>query len=222
VQNGQLPAATGSSFCGGTSHYYLLSGMTGAFIVHGAAHSLFSRADVTVELLNTSGVRFPGSQTFENVFISAQGSGYTNYDSQASLSLGSTPTDVIVRITQRATLSTSAFPSGSNGVDASPFYVLTVSRGVTAGNAIYEMNARCEAQDTFSDYAQAGDPGAMPGRSAPSNNKSSGGCGMITYGGDDEGPFNGPGAALRLGNFLMLALMLAAARRFMGKDYLRI
>lgn len=208
------PVAAASSFGGGSTHYYRLRQLTGQVAVHAAAHSLYSRADVSVELVSASGARLPSQTAYGDVF--AGSSGFVNHDSQTSANLGTAPVDVYVKVTNRGTVPTNQFPSGTLGVDGAAFYVVSVSRGVDSSTALYELNARCERPDSFSPYSSPGDPGRMPtSLGGASEEKSSGGCGMIDGRGPDSGPFGGPGAPARLVNFALLAAVLAALSRRM-------
>ena len=114
--------------------------------------------------------RLADAQSFDNVFIAPNGSG-TRTTTVRPPFRWLLPTDIIVQ-SQRATLANGAFPSGSTGVDSAPFYVLTVSRGVSAITSL--MNARCEARDSFSAYAQAGD--LAHARRRGTEQPKSGGC----------------------------------------------
>ncbi len=193
-------------------HYYQLQQVQGKVEVHALAYSLFSRADVSIEILDNSGRRISGQQAFGDVFSAS--SGYVNFDASATANLTEL-SNVIVHIYQQGTVSVSAFPSGNMSVDAAPFYVLTASQGVAQGLSNYPVNARCEQTDTFSSYPRLGDPGALPGRGGDSQTQPSGGCGTIDNKNDptDHDPFQNAGAQARLVNFAALIMLLMVAKQ---------
>lgn len=186
--------------------YFRLDNQSGHIAVGAMGYSLFSRPDLQVELLDSTGRKING-QNSSNVFSSS--SGYVNYDAQASADLGSV-TDLIVHVYSRSNIATSSYPSGSLGISTTPYYVLTASRGgALADTSLYANNARCESADAFAPYHS---PGEAPPFSNPNSNPSSGsaGCGTIR----DEDPTS-PGGFARLANFAALALMLVVARRLL-------
>lgn len=205
-----LPVATQSVFVSGDqNHYYRLDNQTGVISASALSFSLFSSADVHVELLDSSGSRIAGQSSPNNVYTSA--SGYINYDSTASVDLGSSPQTIYVRVYKYSSaIPNSAFPSGSMGVSGTQYYALTVSRGASSPSltSLFAQNARCTAIDTFGSYARLGDAPPLP--SGDSGNSGTSGCGTLEN--DGEGP-TGPGSMIRLGNFAGLIMMMMFMRR---------
>ena len=202
--NLSAPVATQSIFGVVTDHYYRLVGQSGHLAVQALAYSLFSRSDIQVELLDSSGVAV-NQTTSPNVF-SAATSGYINYDASTTANLPGVE-DLIVHVFTRSALPVSSFPSGTVGVDSTPYYVLSVSRG--QNTPVYAANARCEAADSFAAYVSPGNAAPFSTPTAPT---SSGGCGTITRSDADQDPM-GPGGIVRLANFAGLIILMLMARR---------
>lgn len=202
------PTGTQSVFANSNDHYYrLVQVAAGRLSVGALAYTLFSRADIQVELLDQNGVRLPQSSSGD-VFSSS--SGYINFDAKTEANLTAAAQDVYVHVFARGLLSSSRFPAGSTGVSNTPYYALTISRGQTS--AILATNARCEAPDSFGSYVQSGDAPGFSGNNDDDDNGGSSGCGMIRNVGDSDGPM-GPGSANRIANFLGTVLLLLVARR---------
>ncbi|MEW6056178.1 MAG: matrixin family metalloprotease [Bdellovibrionota bacterium] len=205
--------ATQSAFETSEVHYYRLLQQSGNLVASAISFGLFSRADVDVQFFDAFGRSFPRQSIVPNIFSSSS-SGYTNYDAQATVALEGIQ-DVYVQVSSRGLLSNTAFPSASLGVSATPYYVLSVSRGATP-NAAYPRNARCEHADSFGPYPYQGEaPAFNYGVSSPSRNDDDdgGGCGALydaSSDGDNEGPRQG--GMNRLANFALLLLLLLATR----------
>jgi len=195
------PVATQSVLYSGNSHYYRLANQSGTVVVHAIAYTMFSRADVSIDILDQFGNRISQSAS-PNVFSNPP-SGYVNFDAVATATLSSAQ-DIYVRVSSTGTLSNSNFPSGALGVSGSPYYVITASRG-TRSDAIFPDNARCESADLFAQYVSEGEAPAF--NSSDDDDDSSSGCGTITS--HDSGGPMGPGGVNRLLNFAAMLMMLA-------------
>lgn len=204
------PVASQSVFAGtDQNHYYRLDNQSGRITATALSYSLFSNADVYVELLDANGQRFASQTNTPNAYSSA--SGYVNYDASATVDLGASPQTVYVRVYKYATaVPSSSFPSGSQGVSTTPYYAVTVSRGAGT-SSLYASNARCAASDGFGAYSSQGEAPGLPSSSSGSSGKGSGGCGTIED--IDHDPTSG-GGLVRLANFAGLVALLFAGRRF--------
>lgn len=195
-------AAAASAFSGAYDHYYRLSAKAGPLTASALSYTLFSRADVQIEFLNSNGSILSGQSISKDVF-SSYFSGYTNFDAKTYVTLANAQ-DVYVHVFTRSMLSSSLYPGASQGISGTPYYAVSVSNG-PSGAPVYASNARCEQSDGFSTYSQPGEPPEYQSFSSNSNGNSAPGCGTIY---DDGSPKEGPGGSFRLLNFAALSLLL--------------
>lgn len=201
--------ATASVFNTSSDHYYKIPSASGTLTASALSYTLYSKSDVQVEFLDSSGRSLSGQSDFGNVFYSNL-SGYANFDANAAVLLAHAQ-DVYVHVFTRANLSSSYYPGGAQGMSTTPYYVLSVSnRPATA--PVYASNARCEQSDAFTTYSQPGEPPAYSASSGNSQTKSAPGCGSIYDAGGSSGS-GGSGGIFRLLNFALLALALTGMRR---------
>ncbi len=202
--------ATVGSFSSGYTQYFKLRNQPGHIQVSALSYSLWSFADVRVDLLNTSG-QLIAQTTTPNV-IQDFSTTFTNFDAKVEADIVGTQ-DVIVRVSYYSMVSVSEFPSGSTGMGSTPYYMITASRGFNPANAIYSTAARCDAADSFGAYPRLGDPGQVGGSGGGGETKKSGGCGMIERA-DRDRDGTGMDGMVRFANFAgLIALILVARRR---------
>lgn len=223
-----------SGAAGADTHYYRITNVPNGAVVSAKtlSFSLYSRADVTVSLVDSLGVAMGASVA--DVFPAAPGAGkYVNHDSSASATTAAAG-DVYVKVLYAAN-----FSAGLNGegysnmgrypgpaaVDSQPFYhlLLTINDATAlvqvGGAAVLADNARCEKSYSFSAYPNRGSPPALSSNSSASSSsgasvggavkKITGGCGTIASsrggrGSGDRGDGDGGGAAAAIGAFLSL------------------
>lgn len=197
-----------------TNHYYKLVGVSGGISIHALAYSLYSAADVSIEVLDSSGQKLAGQTIANDVFTAP--SSYINFDASVNIDIPS-PSDILVHVYERNTVPLASFPSGNLGVDRTQFYLVTASNAGIQTASVYPYNARCEARDSFSIYPNQGNPGPLPSRDAPpsSNPGSTSGCGTIADA--DHDPSTNNGAFARLVNFSALFMILAFLRQYLTR-----
>lgn len=191
-----------SGVAGLDSHAYRLTNVSGNIRVKVLSHSLYSPADVTVSLLDTSGASV-ATESFSNVFPTPAPTAapYPFIDYDSSVAFTNAPAgDYVVKINYASSLPSSAFP-GPSGRDTTPFYLMVVTLNdatpvvLRPDNVAYlPENSRCERPDDFPIYPDNGTPSALSSSSASSSssggggidNPLKGGCGIIAARGLDR------------------------------------
>ena len=184
----------------GDSHYYRVRNVSGSISVKAASYSLYSPADVRVEILQANGNSIGGSSSIDNVENPMRG-GYVNYDSSASatnLPAG----DYLIRVTAASSrIATTNFPAGFDLVDSNNHYLLMVGVNGEFGTPATSDMSACVNVNNVSQGASY-----RPPANGGDDITEGGGCGGGTLM-DGSGGSNGPGNPLNTS----IGLILAAA-----------
>jgi hypothetical protein len=188
----------------GTSaaHFYRIRNASGAIVARALSYSLYSPADVRVEVLDSNGNAWSGAATLENVETF---SGVTNYDSRATAQ--GNGADLIIRVSSAGSrVSSSQFPAGFDLVDADGHYLLALSvDGSIAATGPSDMSS-CANLNNTSQSASFRAPASN------SRDQTSGsGCGSLAAGPGD------PPSQSGLFQILLGCLLVFSLARFQAR-----
>ena len=170
----------------GETHYYRANNISGSIIARALSYTLYSKIDVTVEILDSSGSPIDGVSNIDNVENPMPG-GHINYDARSSgvnLPLG----DYIIKIAANPSyIPYSEFAAGWNLEDSSGYYLLSLNiNGQTGIPGTSDMSS-CLAVNNFRQSASISN--LTPDPNLEKNNIP--GCGTISSkNGSNGGPFS--------------------------------
>ncbi len=203
LYNSSGGAMFGTLVNGGDTHYYKIPGVSGNLSAIAMSYTLYSPADVVVDILHSDGSAVAGASSTDNVENPMPG-GHINFDSSASVS-GLSSGDYIIRVRSN-TLSLPAYdyPAGYSMLDSSAHYLLLVSVNGNHGVATTTDMSACIS---LNNVAQSSN--RTPASDGSSKTQSGGGCGMIQ--GSGAGP-GGPASSIWESSLTLILLTAIATK----------
>jgi hypothetical protein len=200
-----FPAEGGARFGtlnAGDTHYYRVTGVSGALKARAHSYTLYSPMDVKVDILDENGNALAGAVSVDNVQNPMPG-GYINYDSYAEANVPSG--NYVLRVRSAATrLYSSVFPAGFELLDGGGHYLLSLSvNGSFNPGAASDMSACVTVNNTVQSATYRA-PAAVR-----QEKESGGGCGTLGESGSPWG--GGPTQLLLFAGALHFLLLI---RRF--------
>jgi hypothetical protein len=183
----------------GDTHYYRVNGVSGTLNARAHSYTLYSPIDVKVEILDENGNALSGATSIDNVQDPMPG-GFVNYDSYAEATV---PTgNYVLRVRAAPTrLYSNVFPAGFDLLDASGYYLLSLSvNGSFGPNASSDMSSCVSVNNTVQSAS------FRAPASTREKDSGGGGCGSI---GTPGSPWSGgPGQTLLFAGFLHILFLL--------------
>lgn len=210
-----LPATGGAAFgkmsASGT-HYWKITMAGGSLTAKALSYTLYSPLDTVVHILDANGNPVAAATELDNVETPMPG-GYTNFDASATHANLPAGTYYLQVDSHAGLLPSSNYPAGSQLLDGSGFYLLSVAvAGGFAASGTTSMNA-CVSVPNIPQSPITSAPNTQPVQAPdPKSLLNVGACATVEdmgRGGNSGGAMGAPGTANLL--LILVAAMLAQA-----------